>query len=141
MSIVPDVSEPVRVGDVVPLQLRVTTSAGRPCVLSLDARSLLVAVTSDDRAIWSTSRCTGAVPTRSVVVQPHWSTVVDMEWSGRLGRAGCDSTDPLATPGSYTVQAALVEGEPAAIDFELRPAGPPEQRNRDSSRDREKGQT
>ncbi len=125
VSVVPQVVAPVRLGEAVPVQLRMGTSAAQPCVLALDASSLLVAVSSGDRQIWSSTRCPGAIPTRSVVLHPHWSAVVDMVWSGRLGRAGCDSTAPAATAGGYTVQAALVEGEPGAADFTLRPAAEP----------------
>lgn len=133
--VLPQVSGRVRVGEVVPLQLRVTTSAARACTLVLNSTSLLVAVTSEDQQVWSSTRCSSAVPTRSLVVQPHWATLVDLAWSGRLGRASCDSTERQAAPGPYTVQAALVEGEPAAADFELLPSPPDHRKGQDRPRD------
>lgn len=135
VDVLPEVSEPVRVGEAVPLTLLLTTSVPRGCTLELDSSSLLVAVTSGDRQIWSSTRCTGAVPTRQLVVRPHWSTLIEMAWSGRLGRGGCDSTEPAAPPGTYTVQAALVEGEPGGSDFRLRPAAPKRPPNSDRNRD------
>lgn len=122
VSVQPQVSSPVRSGEPVPVQLRITASTTRACTLNLDASSLLVAVTSGERPIWSSTQCTAAVPARSLVLQPHWSTLIEVTWSGQLARESCDSSEPVARAGSYTVQAALVEGEPGAADFELRPA-------------------
>jgi len=72
----------------------------------------------------------------SVVVQPHWSTVVEMVWSGQRHGAGCNDERRQVPPGAYTVQAAMVEGEPAASDFELSAARVPEPRDRDDDRRR-----
>lgn len=142
VNVVPEVAEPVRVREAVPVTLQLTTSSPRACTLELDASSLLVAVTTEDRQIWSSTRCTGAVPTRALVVRPHWSTLIDVMWSGRLGRGGCDSTEPAPPPGTYTVRAALVKGEPGASDFQLRPARQERPEGKDRKReDRRPGQT
>lgn len=135
VTVQPAVSDPVRAGKPVLVQLRMTPSSAQACALELDASSLLVAVTSGERAIWSSTQCTVAVPVRSLVLQPHWSALVEVTWSGQVARDSCDGTEPLAPAGSYTVHAALVEGEPGAADFVLRPAPPEHPKDPGGQRD------
>jgi len=80
------------------------------------------------------------------VAQPHWSTIVEVTWSGQLTRNRCSLSAPWAPPGAYTVQAALLEGEPATANFEL--AAPEATRvvakrdkPREGDRDKERPQT
>ena len=125
VRVVPEVDGRPRAGDPVTVQLRLSTAAEAACTLQLDAGVLLVAVTSGQEQVWSSARCTEAVPARSLVVQPGWSTLVEVTWSGERS---CEAAGGSVPPGAYTVEAAMVEGEPAASDFEL--AVPPERRHR-----------
>jgi len=135
VRVVPEVRAPALVGEPVQLHLRVTTTSERSCTLDLDAASLLVAITAGEEPVWSSSRCPSAMPSSSLVVRPHWSSVVEVVWSGHLGRVGCDTTAPAAPAGFYTVQAALVEGEPGTTDFELEMPRDPAPRAPNGSRD------
>ncbi|MGI8676240.1 MAG: hypothetical protein ACR2JT_04820 [Nocardioidaceae bacterium] len=119
VRVLPAVTDPVPAGEAVRVQLRIATTAESACTVDLDSASLLVAVSSGEEPVWSSTQCTSAVPTRTLVAQPHWSTVVEVAWSGQLTRNRCSLTAPWAPPGVYTVQAALLEGEPATADFEL----------------------
>ena len=135
VAVVPQVSGRVRVGEAVPIQLRVSATSADPCLLRLDSTSLLVAVTSQDAPVWSSAGCASAIPVQSLVVQPRWSTVVEVMWSGRRLGEECAAGRPVP-PGSYTVQAAMVAGEPAAADFELAEARQPDRRDDDDRRRR-----
>lgn len=133
LRVVPAVVGLARAGETVRIHLRLSSTVESACTVSLDADALLVAVSSGDKTVWSSSRCTQAVPTRSLAVQPHWSTVFDVVWSGQLSRRGCDLTAPFAAQGFYTVQAAMLEGEPGTADFELdAPAQPQDPRKQDN---------
>lgn len=131
VRVAPEVSGEARAGDPVPVQLRLSTASDAACTLQLDSGSMLVAVTSADEQVWSTARCTQAAPERSLVVQPRWSTLVEVIWSGG---ESCATGEGVVPPGRYTVQAALVEGEPAASDFEVEAPPPPERRHRGQDR-------
>jgi len=122
VRVVPTVTEPVRVAEPVPLHLRLTTTAAGPCTLDLDAGSLLVSVSAGDEPVWSSTDCTSAVPVRSLVLRPHWWSVVDVLWSAQVSGGRCEADAPIAPAGYYQVQAALLEGEPGAAEFELEPA-------------------
>jgi len=111
----------------VPIQLQVSVATAAPCLLRLDSGALLVAVTSAGEPVWSSAGCESAVPVSTLVVQPHWSTLVEAMWSGRRGGEECAARRQVPA-GDYTVQAAMVAGEPAAADFQLAEPREPEPR-------------
>ena len=130
VRVTPQVVGRTHVAEPVPIQLRISATSADPCLLRLDAASLLVAVTSGEDPVWSSAGCQSAVPVRSLAVQPRWSTVVEIVWSGRRVGEEC-AAGRQVPPGAYTVQAAMVEGEPAAVDFEMGTERVPERQHRD----------
>jgi hypothetical protein len=113
-----DVPEPVVSGTGAVLQVRLRTTAASACTLFLTDR-LLVQVTRDDEAIWRLQDCPSALSTPSVVLQPAWSTVIDIAWSGRASNAKCGLGTPAADPGNYSLQAAILSGEPGTTDLRV----------------------
>jgi hypothetical protein len=139
MRVVPEVSGPARAGQPVAIQLRLSTTSDAACTLQLDAAALLVAVTSGDDQVWSSARCPQTVPGRSLVMQPRWSTLVEVTWSGRRGCAAGEGA--AVAPGHYTLQAALVAGEPAESYFEIEEPPEPDRRHEEQRDGRQRAQT
>jgi hypothetical protein len=110
-----------RGGSDVALALSVATSADTACRLELTPDDLLVKVSTGGGQVWSTDQCPGAVPERTLVLRPGWTTAVVVTWPGIYGDKGCTGTTRDAPPGSYAVEAAVYAGEPARSDFDLRP--------------------
>jgi hypothetical protein len=121
VTVTPTVEGSPRGGSDVALALSVATSADTACRLELTPDDLLLKVSTGGRPVWSTEQCPGAVPERTLVLRPGWTTAVVVTWPGIYGDKGCTGTTRSAPPGSYAVEAAVYEGEPARSDFDLRP--------------------
>jgi hypothetical protein len=117
--VTPTVADPAYAGEPVTITLRVSTSSSTACSLSLDAEHLLLSITSGDDTVWDSTHCDDAIPTRDLALQPRWSALVDVTWSGQYSGRRCPSDGTAAEPGTYTIEAAVLEGEPTATDFEL----------------------
>ena len=124
VSVVPSVSDQAYAGEPVQMTLRISSASSSACSLSLDADHLLVAISEGNDVVWDSTHCADEIPVRDLALQPHWSTVVDFTWSGLHSGRRCTPDSTAAEPGKYTVQAAVLEGEPSEADFEL--AKPPE---------------
>ncbi|MGI8522627.1 MAG: hypothetical protein ACR2K3_04860 [Nocardioides sp.] len=127
-------------GEPVPVELTMSTTAKMACTLDLSSSRLLVAIVGndDDATVWESNTCPDALPTSTVQLDPTWSTVVAMTWSGRESGARCRTDAPLVDPGAYTVKAAMLGGGAAESDVTLttRPAPDPKptSRNKGASR-------
>jgi hypothetical protein len=119
VSVTPAVADPAYAGEPAVIALRISTSGSTPCSLSIDADHLLLSITSGHDTVWDSTHCEDAIPTRDLALQPRWSALVDVTWSGRYSGHRCPSDGTPAEPGTYTVEAAVLEGEPADADFEL----------------------
>jgi hypothetical protein len=117
--VTPTVADPAYAGEPTSVTLRISTSSSTACSLTLDAEHLLVSITSGDDTVWDSTHCDDAIPTRDLALQPRWSTLVDVTWSGQYSGRRCPSNGTAAKPGTYTVEAAVLEGEPTETDFEL----------------------
>lgn len=124
-----DAPESVTSGAGATLQLRLSTTATEACTLTLTDR-LLVQVARDDEAVWRLQDCPSALTAASVVLQPAWSTVVDIVWSGRVSNAKCGLETAAVAPGRYSLQAAVLSGEPGTAELEVIAAERPERRGR-----------
>jgi cobalamin biosynthesis protein CobT len=69
--------------------------------------------------VWSTAQCGDAVPVRTVVLRPSWTSTVELSWSGLHSGLRCRPDARPVSAGSYRLQAAALTGEPAAVDFDL----------------------
>jgi hypothetical protein len=117
--VTPTVADPAYAGEPTSVSLRISTSSSVACSLTIDAEHLLLSITSGDDTVWDSTHCDDAIPTRDLALQPRWSTLVDVTWSGRYSGRRCPSDGKAAEPGTYTVEAAVLEGEPTGTDFEL----------------------
>jgi hypothetical protein len=117
--VTPTVADPAYAGEPTSVTLRISTSSSTACWLTLDAEHLLLSITSGDDTVWDSTHCDDAIPTRDLALQPRWSTLVDVTWSGLYSGRRCPSDGTAAKPGTYTVEAAVLEGEPTETDFEL----------------------
>ena len=117
--VVPSVTEPAYAEEPVRLSLRISSDSSSPCSVSLDAESLLVVISDGDDTVWDSTHCEDDIPVRDLALQPRWSTLIDLTWSGRHSGRNCASDATPAEPGTYTVEAAMLEGEPSEAEFEL----------------------
>lgn len=114
----PDAPDPVVAGTGALLQLRVAVSGDRACTLVL-GEQLLAQVSRDGEPRWRLSDCPSALSEDSVVLRPGWATVVDIAWSGRTSNATCSVETTALRAGTYQLQAAMLGGEPGAVDLEV----------------------
>ena len=119
VSVVPSVTDPAYAGEPVQMTLRISSASSSACSLSLDGDHLLVSISEGHDLVWNSTHCTDDVPVVDLALQPHWSTLVDFTWSGLHSGRQCTPDSTPADPGSYTVQAAVLEGEPSQTDFDL----------------------
>lgn len=121
VNVTPAVAGVPRGGSDVGLDLSVTTAGETPCRLELGPEVLAVKVSTGGTAVWDTVQCPGAVPERALVLRPGWTTAVTVTWPGIYGDKGCTGLTRDAPPGSYAAEAAVYEGEPGRVDFDLQP--------------------
>jgi hypothetical protein len=135
--VVPSVAESAYAEEPVRLSLRISSTSSSPCSLGLDAENLLVVISDGDDTVWDSTQCEDDIPVRDLALQPRWSTLIDLTWSGLHSGRNCASDATPAEPGTYTVEAAMLEGEPSEAEFELvaRPK-PPDDKNGDEKNDK-----
>ena len=117
--VVPSVTESAYAEEPVRLSLRISSGSSSPCSLGLDAESLLIVISDGNDTVWDSTHCEDDLPVRDLALQPRWSTLIDLTWSGRHSGRNCASDATPAEPGTYTVEAAMLEGEPSEAEFEL----------------------
>lgn len=119
VRVVPSVADPVYSGEPAQVTLRVSSSSSTACSLGIDADHLLVSITSGRDLVWDSTKCDDAIAARELALQPRWSSLVDVTWSGRHSGRNCAPDASVAEPGTYKVEAAVLEGEPGEADFEV----------------------
>jgi hypothetical protein len=134
----PSVAEPAYAGEPSRLTLRISSSSSQACSLAIDTEHLLVSITSGHDDVWDSTRCEDEIPARELALQPRWSALVELTWSGLYSGRHCASDSTAAEPGSYTVEAAVLEGEPTEAEFELveRPESPEDESDEDEDTDK-----
>jgi hypothetical protein len=88
--------------------LALTTMNGAVCVLQITPSSMVLRITSGDAVVWTSDDCPNLLPARQVVVRPDPATDYRWRWDGRRSVQGCVSAGTVATPGHYSLEAALV---------------------------------
>jgi hypothetical protein len=121
VTVTPSVPGTARSGTDVALALSVGTTGATVCRLELSPQVLAVKVSTGGQQVWDTVQCPGAVPERTAVLRPGWTTAVTITWPGVYGDKGCTGTTKGAPPGAYALEAAVYKGEPGRTDFELMP--------------------
>ncbi|MEU8221562.1 hypothetical protein [Kribbella sp. NPDC048915] len=87
---------------------------GDGCKATVDADRLTVTVTSGADLIWTSTQCTKAIKTATLVVAKGKQTAVTVPWDGRRSRPGCLPGQPVAKPGTYVVKAEYA-GRPSSL--------------------------
>lgn len=105
---------PVTVG------LVVSSSQRTACTLTPSAADLLVVISANKTAVWDSTVCKASLLREPVAISPRWATLVETTWSGRGSGSACSPKEGYASPGSYTIQAGTLGGEPGKASFTLK---------------------
>ncbi|MGH3358772.1 MAG: hypothetical protein ACRDO7_08205 [Nocardioidaceae bacterium] len=134
VSVRPSVRPDAHAGGPVTIRLGLSTDEDTSCVLSLAEQTPLISIAADGELVWMSERCDDLVQVDSVRLEPNWLTYVDARWSGRSSRQTCGENADFAASGEYTVQAALLGGEPTKSTISLAQK-PEEKPDKDSDKD------
>lgn len=110
---------PVKVG------LVISSTETTACTLTPADADLLVVISANKVAVWDSTVCKTSLLTSPVAISPGWSTLADTTWTGRGSGSACSPKEGFATPGTYTIQAGTLGGEPGKATFTLNPAPKP----------------
>lgn len=110
---------PVEIG------LVVSTTEDKACTLSPEVADLLVVISANKVAVWDSTVCKTSLLTDPVAISPGWATLAAATWSGRGSGNKCSVKEGFATPGTYTIQAGTLGGEPGKTTFTLNPKPKP----------------
>jgi hypothetical protein len=118
--VTPSVPDPVAGRDVTVL-LNLQTGTTEACTWRVSSETVTVKIYAGVDDVWSSRECPDAVPTQDVVVRREAATPVTMVWSsGKRSDEDCTGRTAWAMPGLYGIAAAVFEGEPTDVAFELR---------------------
>ncbi|MBM7518143.1 hypothetical protein [Nocardioides nitrophenolicus] len=118
--VTPSIAEGAVAGRDVAITLSLQTRESEACTWQVSADSLVVKVAEGGRNVWTTSQCPQAVAAQSVVVRRAVPAAIQLTWAeARESTDGCTRRAGWADPGSFTVAAAALGGEPAEADFVL----------------------
>lgn len=106
--------EPVKIG------LVVSSTEKGACTLTPSAADLLVVISANKVAVWDSTVCKTSLLTTPVAISPGWATLAQATWSGRGSGSKCSSKEGFATPGTYTIQAGTLGGEPGKTTFAIK---------------------
>lgn len=110
---------PVTVG------LVVSSTDKAACTLTPAVADLLVVISANKVAVWDSTVCKTSLLSDPVAISPGWATLAETTWSGRGSGSKCSAKEGFATPGSYTIQAGTLGGEPGKATFTLDAAPKP----------------
>lgn len=112
---------PVEIG------LVVSSTEKTACTLTPADAELVAVISSNKTAIWDSTLCKVSLLDDPVSISPQWASLVTATWSGRGSGGNCSPKEGYASPGTYTVQAGTLGGEPGKATFTLerRPAPKP----------------
>ncbi|WP_408897888.1 hypothetical protein ACJ5H2_01990 [Nocardioides sp. R1-1] len=120
MVVTPSVAEGAVAGRDVPVTLSLQTRESEACTWQVSASTVVVKVVSDGDDVWTTRQCPQAVTDQAVVIRRAVPTTVQVVWhEARESTEGCTRRADWVLPGTFTVAAAALGGEPAQADFVL----------------------
>lgn len=118
--VTPSVAEGAVAGRDVPVILTLQTRESPACTWQVNASTVVVKVARDSGDVWTTRQCPQALADQPVVVRQAVTTTVQVIWAeARESTDGCTRRAGWVKPGSFTVAAAALGGEPAHADFAL----------------------
>ncbi len=119
ITLVPSVADTYRVGDSPDIRLLLQTTGRPACTFQPSRSNLVVEVTDDNGAIWTTDDCHAAIAPSTLVVRAAEQTVYHVPWSGLRSNRWCGDGARRAVAGTYQVLAAVLGGEPSQSQFSL----------------------
>ncbi|MDQ6524721.1 hypothetical protein RB608_13965 [Nocardioides sp. LHD-245] len=118
--VTPSVAEGAVAGRDVPVTLTLQTRESPACTWQVNASTVVVKVARDSGDVWTTRQCPQALADQPVVVRQAVTTTVQVIWAeARESTDGCTRRAGWVKPGTFTVAAAALGGEPAHADFAL----------------------
>ncbi|MDP9239658.1 MAG: hypothetical protein M3O55_03325 [Actinomycetota bacterium] len=96
-----------RVGAKPQLTMKLTNVGTRPCRRDLGPPATELIITSGPAHTWSTDDCEPGGAPVITLLQPRESRTFVIPWSGRRSLPRCAGARPLATAGTYRLQARL----------------------------------
>ena len=94
-----------------------STTNASTCTLGVSPSLLEARLSSAKGIVWASTSCPDGLAAKNVVVGPTPATVYSFDWDGKISPDACTSKGSVAPPGNYTVEAALIGGEPASAHF------------------------
>ncbi|WP_158296645.1 hypothetical protein [Nocardioides albidus] len=118
--VTPSVAPGAVAGRDVPLTLSLQTRESEACTWQVSADTVVVKVAQGTEDVWTTGQCPQALSAQPVVVRRAVATTVQLVWAeARESTDGCTRRAGWAAPGTFTIAAAALGGEPAEAQFEL----------------------
>jgi hypothetical protein len=109
----------------VAIDIAVTTSGGKPCMLEPKTYDPLAVVQQDDKDVWDSSLCSSALLAAPIQLTPGWATTVRAMWNPRKSGEKCADDEDWVDPGEYTLRIGMLGGEPGSSSFTLTDPPPP----------------
>lgn len=118
--VTPSVAKGAVAGQDVTLALSLQTLESEACTWRVARNTLTVRISQGGTEVWTTRQCPKVVPSESVVVRRAVATVVELTWpETRESNEGCTKRAGWALPGTFTIAAAALGGEPSEAEFTL----------------------
>ncbi|MGH3489374.1 MAG: hypothetical protein ACRDP8_15895 [Actinopolymorphaceae bacterium] len=110
---------PAMAGSEMDVVVEIVNDGADSCVLTIDAESFQVQITSGSDLIWDTAHCPSVVPSGTFALGPARAQRVAITWPGMRSREECPSGQPKALPGYYAAGASVHGRESATDRFQL----------------------
>lgn len=107
------------------IDIAVSTSGDKPCILEPKAYDPLAVVQQDDKDVWDSSLCSTALLGAPIQLTPGWATTVRAMWTPRESGEKCAGDEDWVDPGEYTLRIGMLGGEPGSSTFTLTDPLPP----------------
>jgi hypothetical protein len=110
----------VAAGHTAPVDLRLTSVGVAACTLAVTPDTLALRITSGSDVVWTSDECPNSVLARELVVRAHQPTVYTFDWNGYRSTPSCSKPGPVAEPGGYWAEAALIGADVHRAYFDVK---------------------
>lgn len=118
--VTPSVAKSSVAGQDATVALSLQTIESEACTWRVARNTVTVRISQGGAEVWTTRQCPKVVPSESVVVRRAVATVVELTWpETRESDEGCTRRAGWALPGTFTIAAAALGGEPTEAEFTL----------------------
>ena len=80
----------------------------------------MLRITSGDDVVWTSDDCPDKLLAEEVVVRADPAGVYTFRWDGHRSTGSCAGAGPVAKPGGYWVEAALIGADAHKAFFDVR---------------------